>query len=308
MTQPLFILCPGRSFSSVVCAAIGQHPQMFGLPEINLFSVDTVERLIETEVPFFGIPGVLTGLRRTVAELVFNEQTEDSVNRATAWIEARSKMTGSEMFHALRELAGHRELVDKSPTNSGRKALNRLYAAYPDAFYLHLSRHPRATCRSRVTAHQNRKPLDPYAVERLWYNRHLELMQFGQMVPAGRYMFLKGENFFEHPVPILRQICQWIGKADDDAAIAAMMKPEESPFARLGPENAKFGNNPGFIEKPALRVGKIKAENLHDPLEWFEDQTVYFTNETRELALMLGYEDEVGTVNRLDEIFDSGQM
>lgn len=302
MTRPLFILCPGRSFSSVVCAAIGQHPQMFGLPEINLFAVDTVAQLVETEIPIFGIPGVLTGLRRTVAELVYNEQTEDSINRATAWIEARSHMSGTEMFEALRALAGGRELVDKSPTNSGRKALARLFAAYPDAYYLHLSRHPRATCRSRVTAHQNRKPLDPYAVERLWYNRHLELLQFGRMVPAGRYMFLRGENFFEHPASILRQICQWVGVSDDDAAIAAMMRPEESPFAKLGPDNAKFGNNPGFIEKPALRVGKIKDENLRDPLEWFEDKTVYFGKETRELACMLGYADDAGTGSGLNDI------
>jgi Sulfotransferase family len=303
MTQPLFILCPGRSFSSVVCAAIGQHPQMFGLPEVNLFSVETVERLIETDIPFFGIPGVLTGLRRTVAELLFNEQTEDSVNRAIAWIEARSKLSGVEMFEALRELAGDRELVDKSPTNSGRKALHRLFAAYPDAYYLHLSRHPRATCRSRITAHQNRKPLDPNALERLWYNRHLELVQFGRTVPAGRFMFLKGEIFFEHPTRVLRQICHWLDISDDDAAIAAMMRPEQSPFATLGPDNAKFGNNPGFIEKPALRVGKIKDENLHDPLEWFEGQTVYFGKETRELAMMLGYEDEAGTDSVYNDIF-----
>jgi hypothetical protein len=81
-----------------------------------------------------------------------------------------------------------------------------------------------------------------------------------------------------------------------------MMKPEDSPFAKLGPDNARFGNNPGFIEKPALRVGKIKAENLHDPLEWFEGQTVYFSNQTRELALMLGYEDEVSALGGLDDI------
>ena len=33
MTEPLFILAPPRSFTSVVCAMIGNHPQMLGLPE-----------------------------------------------------------------------------------------------------------------------------------------------------------------------------------------------------------------------------------------------------------------------------------
>ena len=37
MLAPLFILCPGRSFSSVVASMIGQHPDAYGLPELNLF-------------------------------------------------------------------------------------------------------------------------------------------------------------------------------------------------------------------------------------------------------------------------------
>ena len=44
---PLFILCPGRSFSSVVCGMIGSHPEMFALPELNLFCADTVGELLE---------------------------------------------------------------------------------------------------------------------------------------------------------------------------------------------------------------------------------------------------------------------
>lgn len=36
MLEPLFILAPPRSFTSVVCAMIGQHPDMCGLPEVNL--------------------------------------------------------------------------------------------------------------------------------------------------------------------------------------------------------------------------------------------------------------------------------
>ena len=37
MTQPLFILAPPRSFTTVTSAMIGQHPEMYGLPETNLF-------------------------------------------------------------------------------------------------------------------------------------------------------------------------------------------------------------------------------------------------------------------------------
>jgi hypothetical protein len=39
--RPLFILAPPRSFTSVICGMIGQHPQMYGLPEVNLFAGET---------------------------------------------------------------------------------------------------------------------------------------------------------------------------------------------------------------------------------------------------------------------------
>ena len=35
--QPVFLLATARSFSSVVTAMIGQHPQLAGLPELKLF-------------------------------------------------------------------------------------------------------------------------------------------------------------------------------------------------------------------------------------------------------------------------------
>ena len=42
LPPPVFVLAPVRSFTSVVCAMIGQHPQMYGLPETNLLCHATV--------------------------------------------------------------------------------------------------------------------------------------------------------------------------------------------------------------------------------------------------------------------------
>ena len=44
MTAPLFLLAPPRSYTSLVNAMLGQHPQAFGLPELCLFNV---ERLVD---------------------------------------------------------------------------------------------------------------------------------------------------------------------------------------------------------------------------------------------------------------------
>lgn len=289
--QPLFIICPGRSFSSVVCAALGQHPMMFGLPELNLFVRDTVGELLEQDVPFFGIPGALTGLRRTVAELAFGEQTYDTVEQADAWLRERRAWTGHRMFEELQLLAGGRVLVDKTPTNSRSDALKRLVDAYPDAFYLHLARHPRATGRSRYKAAVKQRRGQSFDLEQLWLKRHAELVAFGQTLPPSQYMYLRGEWFFEEPAQVMAQVCEWMDLPCDAEASARMLRPEDSPFAKLGPDNAKFGNNPGFIEDPKLRIGKVKAENLTDPIEWIEDREAHFGAPTLDLAALLGYGD-----------------
>lgn len=292
LPQPLFIICPGRSFSSVVCAAIGQHPQMFGLPEVNLFVKPMLADLVGMEIPVLGIPGAAAGLRRTIAELKFGTQTEETVNEANRWIEANGHLTGVEVFDLIREWSGGRVIVDKTPTNSQARALARVHAAYPDAYYLHLARHPRSSCRSRLAAYESRQRggTDLHAVEALWFSRNSELIEFGQSLAAGQYMYLKGEMFFEEPQNFMRQICEWMGLDAAEAAIDAMMHPETSPFACYGPPNARMGNNKGFIESPALRVGKLREENLDDPLEWFKDETVHFAPATKLLAQVLGYD------------------
>jgi hypothetical protein len=40
MASPLFLLAPPRSYTSLVNAMLGQHPQAFGLPELCLFNVE----------------------------------------------------------------------------------------------------------------------------------------------------------------------------------------------------------------------------------------------------------------------------
>ena len=41
-TDPIFVLAAPRSYSSLVNAMIGQHPELYGVPELNLFQCETV--------------------------------------------------------------------------------------------------------------------------------------------------------------------------------------------------------------------------------------------------------------------------
>ena len=293
MRDPLFILCPGRSFSSVVCAVIGQHPDAFGLPEVHLFAERKVGDLLDLDTPIFGLVGATNGLKRAVAELVFNEQSFESVERATKWCEERRHNTGAEFFRELCERAGDRLVVDKSPTNTHTDGVERLYKAFPNAKFLHLSRHPRAMCRSQHKAYAQRKGargLKKFDHENYWLTRHQSILKFSKRLDPGQYMFLHGEWFFEFPELFLTQICEWLDLSTAPEAIEQMMHPELSPFAKLGPDNAKYGNNLGFIDSPHLRVGKIPSETIDGPLEWVTDREAYFSDQTRSLAYQLGYD------------------
>src|SRR5262245_58906214 len=85
--DPVFILTLPRSFSSVVCAMLGQHPQMYGFPELHLFPVETVA---EWWVRVGGkTPKLRDGLLRTIAQLYFQEQTDRTIALARGWLRRR---------------------------------------------------------------------------------------------------------------------------------------------------------------------------------------------------------------------------
>lgn len=292
MREPLFILCPGGSFSSIVCAVIGQHPQAFGLPEVHLFVRGTVGGLLDLDTPFFGHPGASSGLKRAVAELVFGEQTYESVEQAAEWLDARRAKTGGQLFQELCEMSGDKVVIDKSPSNPKQERLEAIYRAFPNARYLHLTRHPRPTCRSRFKAHSSGRPKDvpETEYEARWVERHHSICAFATRLDPVQYMHLQGEWFLERPDQVLPQICEWLELSTDPASIEAMMKPECSPFAKMGPDNARLGNNRGFVEKPHFRVGPVRPENLDDPLEWVSAGPAHFADQTRMLAHQLGYD------------------
>ena len=70
---------------------LGQHPQAFGLPEVNLFIAETLDELCQnaTQQRHFLIHGLL----RTVAHLYAGEQTVESIAMAWRWIGRRREMT-----------------------------------------------------------------------------------------------------------------------------------------------------------------------------------------------------------------------
>ncbi len=156
----LFILAPPRSFTTVVSHMLGQHPQMYGLPETHLLCAETMAEWwrLSSQTSFtFGVDELASkhpvqgaqvnidhGLLRVVAQLYLGEQTEFSVKWASGWLRRRSHFTTGAILELLAEKVYPRILVDKSPSVVYRpEFLQRAYEMFPQAKFIHLVRHPR---------------------------------------------------------------------------------------------------------------------------------------------------------------------
>lgn len=294
--QPVFLITCMRSYSSLVCGMLGQHPALYGLPEVNLATADRLGAMLGM---FDSIrPASLHGLLRAVAELEFGEQTDASVIAARAWLDARRGWTTAALFRHIATRAAPRAIVEKSPTSVAfPRHLERLAAAFPEARFIHLTRHPRPTCASihalvaATDAKKGTARADQMDPERLWNRMNANAMAFMDARPLGQGLRIRGEDLLSDPDSQFRQICLWLGIRADDAALAEMKQPERSPFARFGPDQARFGNDPNYLTHPEFRQRPIPPATLEGPLDWMPGGSgaAGFSQETRELAHALGY-------------------
>jgi hypothetical protein len=298
MHDPVIILAPPRSFTSVVCAMLGQHPGMYGLPEVNLFVAETMaERQGLLARPRWGEHG----LWRTIAQLFGKEQTFQTILLARRWLDIRAECSCVSVFRELAVKLSPRILVDKSPRSIVRcEYLQRIQRAFPNTRYIHLLRHPRSFGESILRLGGKRvaewmdavdystEPPTP-DVQKSWYTLHMNIITFLAGVPAKQQKRIRGEDFLAKPDAYLREIAKWLSLSAEREAIEAMKHPEQSPYACFGPPNARFGSDPGFLEAPALRPASPDKElTLEGPLSWRQDERE-FSPEVKELAREFGY-------------------
>jgi hypothetical protein len=320
---PLILLAPPRSFTSVVTAMLGQHPQLYGLPETNLFGAETVlEWRSQCALAKFCMDH---GLVRIVAELFYRKQTPTTVLAARGWLRRRSHLSTGTLLEILARAVRPRVLVDKSPSIVYRAdRLRRLREMFPHARYIHLLRHPRGHGESVLKyfdVERRLRPMDeghwlihlaafskeevsdvvgdvpPSMVkpldggvdpQRAWYALNLNIVRFLKSVPDWQKLCVRGEDVVSDPDRLLPGICRWLGIRDDLEAVKQMKHPERSPYASIGPRGARFGNDVLFLQSPELRPGRVASLSLDGPMPWsrFGEE---FAPEVKQLATELGY-------------------
>ncbi len=284
MAAPLFWLAPPRSFTSVINAMLGQHPQMFGFPELNLFNVAKLKHLWKrVSDDIGGESNLRNGLLRAVAEIYAGEQTPATITMAIHWAAARENQDSGDTYKELVAKIDPLIAVEKSPAYTlAMDRMVRILKTFPDARFIHLIRHPIPQCESvmklgdgifalfvnALEYQENRAIIDPQIA---WHDININILNFLSMVPEGQQMRLRGEELMEHPRQHLKTICRWLEIRDDDDAIEEMMHPEQSPFACFGPITALFGNDPNFLRRPTFRQHTPKKPPLNDPVSWRDD-------------------------------------
>lgn len=295
--SPIFILAPARSYTSVVSMMLGQHPDLVGLPELKLFAYPAVGEM-EQSLPRFWIERGVThrspGLVRALAEFIFEGQTTMSLNLARAWLQERSHWSGADVLDILMKRLSPRICVEKSPENvETDAALERVAGAYPNARYLHLTRHPVSTQRS-IEQHLTQlfpghSQLDqPMSGIASWFQAHRRILQFASALPNERYLRMKAEDILNNMHSQLGAIAGWLEIREDAAAIHAMTHPEMSPFAGFGPAGSGVtgGNDPSFLRDPIPHAVEVPP-TVEEPPGWSESPAIW--QMVVDLANRLGY-------------------
>ena len=293
--RPLLILASPRSFTSVVCAALGQHPQMYGLPELHLFVSDTLagRKRFQARSKF----NIDHGLLRVVAELFFGGQTEDNVRRAARWLLRRTGFSPGYIIRQIAAKVAPQILVEKSPsTGRAIEYLERAADMFPGARFIHLVRHPRGQGESvlkflREREKEGRVPAMHWMLhpQDVWLRVNRNICRFLDSIPAAQQRRVRGEDLLREPDAHLREIAVWLGLRTDPEAIAAMKHPENSPYACFGPPGARGGYDPLFLKDPSLHPFSQKHQSLLGPLSWSPDGSG-FSKPIQQLARAFGYE------------------
>jgi hypothetical protein len=276
---------------------IGQHPQLFGFPELKLFSYNTICEL-ESSLPRYwlkrGVKHRSPGLVRALAQLQLGDQQPNSLVSALRWLQDRPHWSGSDVFNSLLRHISPRDAVEKSPEHSATDAaLTRLASAYPRARYLHLTRHPIATQRS-MQEHWKRVVPDcgfrgqPMAGIASWVEIHCRILRFAATLPASSYLRARAEDVLNETPSELRRIAEWLRIRTDEESIEAMCHPERSPFATLGfPESGVSGGcDPNFLSDPIPH--QVEApRTLRQPSGWTGNSSLW--DAAVDVANRLGY-------------------
>jgi hypothetical protein len=132
----------------------------------------------------------------------------------------------------------------------------------------------------------NPPTIDP---QYLWARMQFRILDFLSTVPPHQQMRLRGEDVLNDPPSQFEKISNWLNLSWDESIFQRILRPQDSPYACLGPYGASFGNDTNFLQSPAFRYKPIAPSHLEGPLPWRNDNKGFLPKVIK-LARELGYE------------------
>jgi hypothetical protein len=298
--QPIFILGGSHSFTSLIGTILGQHPQTYGVSELNLFVADTLEQVTKkfTDILYIQIHGLL----RTISQIYTGEQTILSIDTAKRWLLTHYHWTTAEIYSELCRKVAPLRIVDHSRSySSNPEVLERIRLAFPEAHYLHVVRHPRsqgealvndehgntiAIANNFVDNSTNPPTLEPQIG---WYRVQRTILDFLNTIPETHQMQVRSEDVLNEPLLSWQKICCWLNLGWDESMLDIILHPENSPYANFGPFSAHLGTEAAFLRSPTIPNAPIELNKLDGPLSWRFDGKGFLPHVIH-LAQELGYD------------------
>ncbi len=261
---PVFILAPARSCSTVTLALLAGHPDIFGFPEMLLFTQETVGEVLDSTVFTPGAPDDLVRMRiggicRAVSEIRENSQSADALDRAYRWLRERSDWSSVRLFGHLLERVSPQVGLEKSPnTSNSTERLMRCIDGFPQARFIHLVRHPVATQRSMrehwAASHAGLSTEESsLQCATSWYLSHHRIRKALSGLPADRALTVRAEELLGDPRNALGPLFAWLGLSSDDAVVQGALRTERWRFAGTGEAGGLYGGDSKFMHAPELR-------------------------------------------------------
>lgn len=256
---PIIVMAAPFSGASYVTAVLGRHPDLYAVPQLDLWMVDTLAGWLE--IFEIGQGTQSDGLLRALAELDFGGQTDKAIARVTKWLQAHADWSTAAVFDYLVQRAAPRRLVVPDIEAPLRPHdLSRLLAAAPDAAILSVVRHPMAAGLEHaawlreslfVPADFKDHSQDPPQIEPQlgWFRVYCNIRTY---CAANAAAMLRIEDLDVERPETLRSLCASVGVSDSDAALAAMAHPEHWIFGGYGPRAAPYGIELDLLEPVRL--------------------------------------------------------
>ncbi|MEO1260059.1 MAG: amino acid adenylation domain-containing protein [Bacteroidota bacterium] len=283
--QPIFILAPPRSGTTLLRVMLAGHPELFACNELQLLHFET---LADRSKAYTGKFNLWTeGLIRAVMEL---ENLTAAQAKSLLYAYEKKGMTTSGMINHLKTWANDRTIVDKSPSYLlDPLALEKAIRDFPNARFIHLVRHPYSMVKSFEKYHMDQvlylKEHGHSAQalgELVWLHSHQNAVDFLQKIPARQRHFLRYEDLVKYPEREMQELCYEIGLPYHPNLVKPYLGLDKKMTDGLHTDSRSMGDT-HFDQKD-----KIEASKADDWKGVLDDN--FLSDNSWNLAERFGYE------------------